>query len=159
MLKREAREILGLDEEPDVRVVSEHTYDICEFLLDLHERGELRTDFAPVDERVAYHAPCQQQGHNIGKPALDLFALVPGLAIGRDATRRCCGIAGTYGLKEEKCQISLDVGADLFAQVARRPTRARRVRQPRRAAGTSRRRRGSPTSIPSRSSTAPTGSE
>jgi glycerol-3-phosphate dehydrogenase subunit C len=116
MVKREAREILGLDEDPDVRVVSEHTYDICEFLLDLHDRGELRTDFQPVEEVVAYHAPCQQQGHNIGKPALDLFALVPGLET-VEMHSHCCGIGGTYGLKEEKRQISLDVGADLFAQV------------------------------------------
>ena len=47
MLKREAHEILGLDDE-DLRTVSEHTYDICEFLLALHERGELNTDFEPL---------------------------------------------------------------------------------------------------------------
>jgi glycerol-3-phosphate dehydrogenase subunit C len=116
MLKRESREILGLDEDPDVRVVSEHTYDITEFLLDLHDRGELRTDFRPVQETVAYHAPCQQKGHNIGKPALDLFALIPGVEA-VEMTAHCCGIAGTYGLKVEKRQISLDVGADLFSQV------------------------------------------
>ena len=63
------------------------TWDITEFLLDLHDRGELRTDFVPVEETVAYHAPCQQQGHNIGKPALDLFALIPGLDDGRDGRR------------------------------------------------------------------------
>ena len=28
---------------------------------------------------VPYHAPCQQRGHGIGTPALDLMALVPGL--------------------------------------------------------------------------------
>jgi glycerol-3-phosphate dehydrogenase subunit C len=50
---------------------------------------------------VTYHAPCQQQGHGIGKPALELMALVPGLrVIENDAT--CCGVAGTYGLKNEK---------------------------------------------------------
>jgi glycerol-3-phosphate dehydrogenase subunit C len=116
MVKREAREILGLDEDADVRAASEGTWDICEFLLDLHDRGELRTDFQPVQETVAYHAPCQQQGHNMGKPALDLFALVPGLRT-VEMNAHCCGIAGTYGLKVEKRQISLDVGADLFSQV------------------------------------------
>ena len=30
--------------------VSERTYDICELLLELHDRGELKTDFQPVDE-------------------------------------------------------------------------------------------------------------
>ena len=38
-----------------------------------------KTDFKPVNERIFYHAPCQQQGHWIGKPALELFALIPGL--------------------------------------------------------------------------------
>jgi glycerol-3-phosphate dehydrogenase subunit C len=117
MLKREAREILGLDDDPDLRMVSEHVYDICEYLLMLHDRGELRTDFRSLPLTVTYHAPCQQQGHGIGKPALDLMALVPDLrVIENDAT--CCGIAGTYGLKDEKHEIAMDVGAGLFAQIA-----------------------------------------
>jgi glycerol-3-phosphate dehydrogenase subunit C len=32
-----------------------------------------------------------------------------------DAT--CCGIAGTYGLKREKYDIAMKVGAGLFAQI------------------------------------------
>ena len=62
---------------------------------------------------VPYHAPCQQRGHGIGKPALDLLALVPDLhMIELDAD--CCGIAGTYGLKKEKYDISMAVGKRLF---------------------------------------------
>ena len=116
MLKREAREILGIEDDPDLALVSRQTYDVCELLLELHDRGELKTDFQPVEEIVAYHAPCQQQGHWIGKPALELLALVPGLEV-HEMDARCCGIAGTYGLKREKYQIAMDVGADLFGQV------------------------------------------
>ena len=116
MLKREAREILGLQDDPDLRRVAERTYDICELLLELHQRGELRTDFRPLSERVAYHAPCQQQGHWIGKPALELLALIPELDV-REMDARCCGIAGTYGLKSEKYEIAMAVGSSLFAQV------------------------------------------
>jgi glycerol-3-phosphate dehydrogenase subunit C len=117
MLKREAREILGLDDDADLRAVSDGIYDICEYLLMLHDRGELRTDFQPLPITVTYHAPCQQQGHGIGKPALDLMALVPELkVIENDAT--CCGVAGTYGLKHEKFGIAMDVGRGLFAQIA-----------------------------------------
>jgi glycerol-3-phosphate dehydrogenase subunit C len=116
MLKREAREILGLDGDADLRAVSDGIYDICEYLLALHDRGELRTDFKPLPITVTYHAPCQQQGHGIGKPALDLMALVPELrVIENDAT--CCGIAGTYGLKREKYGIAMDVGRGLFRQI------------------------------------------
>jgi glycerol-3-phosphate dehydrogenase subunit C len=117
MLKREAHEILGMD-DPELRHVSQRTFDICEFLLELHARGELRTDFAPVDMTVTYHAPCQQQGHAVGKPALDLLGLVPGLRVVENDAN-CCGVAGTYGLKKEKFGIAMDVGAGLFAQIER----------------------------------------
>jgi glycerol-3-phosphate dehydrogenase subunit C len=116
MLKREAREILEMDDDAELRMVSDRVFDICEYLLALHDRGELRTDFQPLPITVTYHAPCQQQGHGIGKPALDLMALVPELrVIENDAT--CCGVAGTYGLKREKYDIAMKVGAGLFAQI------------------------------------------
>jgi glycerol-3-phosphate dehydrogenase subunit C len=115
MLKREAREILDVEDE-DLHVVSEAMFDLCEFLLLLHEDGVLRTDFQPLALTVPYHAPCQQQGHGIGKPALDLLALIPELrAIELDAD--CCGVAGTYGLKKEKYEIAMAVGDGLFRQI------------------------------------------
>jgi len=117
MLKREAREILGLEEDADLRLVSDRMYDICEYLQLMSDAGELRTDFNPLPITVTYHAPCQQQGHGIGKPALDLMALVPELrVVENNAT--CCGVAGTYGLKQEKYKIAMDVGAGLFKQIA-----------------------------------------
>jgi glycerol-3-phosphate dehydrogenase subunit C len=117
MLKREALEILDMGDDRELKAVSERTFDICEYLLAMHERGELNTDFRPLAETVTYHSPCQQQGHGIGEPALDLLDLVPELrTIELDAT--CCGIAGTYGLKREKYDIAMKVGAGLFAQIA-----------------------------------------
>jgi glycerol-3-phosphate dehydrogenase subunit C len=117
MLKREAREILGLEDDADLRTVSDRMFDICEYLVRMLDAGELRTDFAPLPITVTYHAPCQQQGHGVGKPALDLLALVPELrVVENDAT--CCGVAGTYGLKHEKYEIAMDVGARLFGQIA-----------------------------------------
>jgi glycerol-3-phosphate dehydrogenase subunit C len=115
MLKREAREILGVHDD-DLRVVGERVYDVCEYLLMLHERGELATGFGRLEMEVPYHAPCQQRGHGIGTPALDLLALVPGLRA-RQVDAVCCGIAGTYGLKREKYDIAMAVGEPVFRQV------------------------------------------
>jgi glycerol-3-phosphate dehydrogenase subunit C len=117
MLKREALEILELGDDAALRAVSERVYDICEYLRAMHDRGELKADFAPIEEQVVYHAPCQQQGHGIGKPALDLMALVPGLEV-VESESTCCGVAGTYGLKKEKFPIAMDVGAGLFRQIS-----------------------------------------
>ncbi|MFN8511859.1 MAG: anaerobic glycerol-3-phosphate dehydrogenase subunit C [Thermomicrobiales bacterium] len=115
-LKEEAPELLGLH-DADARLLTENTWDIFEFLRDLHDRGKLRTDFAaPPDlagQILPYHPPCQLRAHRIGRPALDILELIPGLRIA-ESTADCCGIAGTYGLKREKYQIGMDVGAPLF---------------------------------------------
>jgi glycerol-3-phosphate dehydrogenase subunit C len=116
MLKREAIEILGLEDDAELRLVSGRVRDICEFLVDLHDEGRLRTDFSPLEASIVYHAPCQQQGHGIGKPALELFELIEGLQVA-ESESRCCGIAGTYGLKREKYDIAMAVGAPLFEQI------------------------------------------
>jgi glycerol-3-phosphate dehydrogenase subunit C len=116
-LKSDYREILRL-EHPERDIVAAGTYDLSEFLLLLHERGELRTDFKTLnfEGTVLYHAPCQQKAHNMGQPALDLFDLIPDLKV-RLADAACCGIAGTYGLKAEKYDIAMAVGKPLFDQV------------------------------------------
>jgi glycerol-3-phosphate dehydrogenase subunit C len=113
--KAEYGEMLDLHDD-DARAVSEATWDICEFLLDLHEQGRLDTGFGRLDEELPYHAPCQLRSHGIGLPAMDLFALVPGLRA-VDLDHDCCGIAGTYGLKREKYDIAMRVGADLFRKI------------------------------------------
>jgi glycerol-3-phosphate dehydrogenase subunit C len=115
MLKREAREILGVHDD-DLEAVRGRLYDICEYLAMLHERGELRTDMIPLDMDVPYHAPCQQRGHGIGTPAMDLMRLIPGLRP-RQVDAVCCGIAGTYGLKLEKYDIAMEAGRPVFEQV------------------------------------------
>ena len=116
MLKREALEILGVSDRR-LADVSGRTYDIFEFLLELKERGELMTDFRPLPLTVAYHAPCQQQNQLIGKPALEVLAGIPGLRL-LEIDQVCCGVAGTYGIKQEKYRIAMDVGEPLFTDLA-----------------------------------------
>lgn len=116
MLKREGREVLGLSGDEALGAVGARTVDICELLLDLHHHGDLDTGFAALPRTVLYHGPCQLRGHGIGRPALELLALVPGLEV-VESEADCCGVAGTYGLKKEKHAVAMAVGAPLFEQV------------------------------------------
>lgn len=111
-LKEEAPELLGMHDTA-ARLVAENTYDIFEFLRLLHDHGELDTNFKPITRTLPYHAPCQQRAHGIGRPALDILELVPGLHL-NESTTACCGLAGSYGYKAERYQIAMDVGAELF---------------------------------------------
>ena len=114
-LKAEYDEMLDLHDD-DAKAVSGATWDIMEFLLDLHEQGKLDTRFGRLDQDLPYHAPCQLRSHGIGLPAMDLFELIPGLRA-VDMDHDCCGIAGTYGLKREKYDIAMKVGEGLFTKI------------------------------------------
>jgi glycerol-3-phosphate dehydrogenase subunit C len=115
-LKSDYLHILDINCE-EAKLVSRQTYDICEFLLELADTGELKTDFMPVvDISLPYHAPCQLKAHNMGLPAIELMAMIPGVKI-EYVQADCCGIAGTYGYKQEKYQIGMDVGRPVFEQV------------------------------------------
>lgn len=114
-LKEEAPELLGLDSQ-DVQAVAAGSYDIFEFLRNLAEEGELDTNFRPIERELPYHPPCQLRAHRVGRPVLDVLGLIPGLRL-NESHADCCGIAGTYGLKKEKYQIGMDVGANLFSFV------------------------------------------
>ena len=114
-LKEEAPELLDMH-DPDTLALKMAVWDIFEWLRERHEAGELRTDFQRLDMVLPYHAPCQYRAHRVGKPALDLLSLIPGLDV-RESHARCCGIAGTYGYKTEKYEISMAVGEELFSFV------------------------------------------
>jgi glycerol-3-phosphate dehydrogenase subunit C len=117
-LKSDYREILGIH-TADASLLGEHVYDINEFLWLEHEAGRLRTDFQPLLGEMPLlpvHTSCHQKLHRMGRPALDLLGIIPGLnfaEMGFD----CCGIAGTYGYKHEKHAIAQAVGQPLFDKV------------------------------------------
>ncbi len=115
MLKHEAHEIMGVDAE-SLHDVGTRMREISEFLLELHDAGELPTDFARNDITVPYHAPCQLKSQGMGMPAITVMEFIPGVKV-IESGRACCGIAGTYGLKKEKYDIAQAVGKPLFDMV------------------------------------------
>jgi glycerol-3-phosphate dehydrogenase subunit C len=116
MLKHEAHEIMGVN-DPDLLEVGGRMRDICEFLLEMYDNGDLDTsDWLPNELTLPYHAPCQLRGQNIGTPAVQLLELVPGITV-VESGAYCCGIAGTYGLKKEKYDIAMKVGKPVFDKV------------------------------------------
>ena len=114
-IKGDYEHVLGLD-DADARLVAAHTYDFMEFLAMLHREGRLPTDFQPIEAELPYHAPCQLKAHGMGRPALDVLDLIPGLRVW-EIDADCCGIAGTYGYKAEKRTIAEKVGQPIAEQV------------------------------------------
>ncbi len=98
------------------RKLSQATYDVAELLTELLDAGRLNVNFKPAKRKLAYHAPCHLKSQGIGRPWLRLLRAVPGIEI-EEMKADCCGMAGTYGFKNEKYQISMDIGRELFEAI------------------------------------------
>lgn len=111
MFKAEYARVRGVDPATaaGARLISRSTYDLAEFLQELPQPQGLK----PVEMKLAYHAPCHLKGQGIGRPWLDLLRTIPGLLVD-EIPAECCGMSGTYGFKEEKYEISMEIGRELF---------------------------------------------
>jgi glycerol-3-phosphate dehydrogenase subunit C len=116
MLKAEYPRLLSDDPHlgTAAQTIAQNTYDLGEFLLEIEQSPA--ANLKPVKIRLAYHAPCHLKGQGIGRPWLQLLRSIPQVEI-RDMEAECCGMAGTFGLKEEKYQLSLDIGEQLFGAI------------------------------------------
>ena len=113
-LKHDYRIVLGLQDD-ESNVVASSTFDYFEFLT--HQLADEidKLDFKPLMAEAIYHPPCQLRSHGIGFPALKILQRIPGLQLHLSESE-CCGIAGTYGIKQERSQVAFEVGKTLFEQ-------------------------------------------
>lgn len=115
MFRHEYGPLLDL---PGAEELATHLFDICGFLLNLHEEKKASVPFRRIDAKAAYFAPCHLRSLNSGLPALELLRFVPGLDI-RMIEAECCGLGGLYGFKKEKYVIAEEIGKDLAKEVFR----------------------------------------
>ena len=101
----------------EARRVADNCYDIHQFLMELHARGELRTDFNRLDIKVGYHAPCHLRSLGVTREPVELMQLIPGLTV-HTYSDKCCGMGGTYGLKSKNYELSMKIGQRLFDEIA-----------------------------------------
>ena len=98
--------------------IASHSYDAGEYLRELDRKGKFNRDLGPVQDRMAYYAPCHLKEHNIGQPWAELLQLVPGISMENvGGTFDCCGISGIMGFKKEFHAVSLAMGSRLMAKI------------------------------------------
>jgi Fe-S oxidoreductase len=112
------QDYLHLIDDPDARLVAAHTVELTTFLWQLHQQGQLKTNFRPLEVSLGHHVPCHIKalGHAAAGPGL--LALIPRLRVGTIDVS-CSGMAGTYGMKEESYATSLAAGAPMIREMNR----------------------------------------
>lgn len=98
--------------------VAGRSYDISEYLIRLHDLGEMKTDFHPFKYFGLYHAPCHLKalGEEQVKRRLRLMERVSGVRL-EQLDVGCCGMAGLFGLKRDNYAISMEIGGSLFKAI------------------------------------------
>lgn len=99
--------------EKPAEMLASSMYDFGELMLDLLEEGKLKLPMNSAPRKLAYHAPCHIKAQGIGKPWLSILKSIPGLDV-VDLDAGCCGMSGTYGFRQEKYDISVKIGENLF---------------------------------------------
>ena len=103
------------------RQVSQNLYHITEYLLKLHEIGELNTDFRPIPQTVFYHTPCHLRAQEIDSPSVKVLELIPGIVI-KHVSTECCGMGGAYGYEKANYELSKEIADKLYREIKENPT-------------------------------------
>ncbi len=110
-LKQEYKDLL---ENEDSEKLAKNVWDLFELL---EEEESLPFDGKKKKiEKAFYHVPCHLKAHGTGIPATHILRdfAVEDLIV---EDIYCCGIAGTYGFKKEKHNLSLEIGSSLFKAI------------------------------------------
>jgi Fe-S oxidoreductase len=115
MLRQDALDLVG---DADARLVAAQTVEMTTFLWDLHQQGQLKTDFQTLNISVGHHVPCHLKA--LGRPAVApaLLSLIPGLRAS-EIDVSCSGMAGTFGFKSGGYDLSMRAGAPMLTELAR----------------------------------------
>ncbi len=112
-LQEEYPHVLGVENE---NVVNKIHY-VSRFLLKEFMSGNL-PKMKPLNKKIVYHTPCHLERSGGAVFTIEVLKMIPGLEV-VVLDSECCGLAGTYGFKEENYEVSMKIGDDLFSKIRR----------------------------------------
>jgi len=120
------REYERLLDEDDHEALAANSYEVFEYVYGLLENGASETSLATGDgHEVAYHGHCQQRTLGV-----DTYTVAVLDRLGFDVATsdvECCGMAGSFGYKQEYYDVSVAVGEELADQFSTDETGDREV--------------------------------
>lgn len=102
--------------EPDnanIRLLSEKTYDMSEYLVKLQKEG-LMDPIPELNRSVTLHHACHSRAQNVGFKSHQLLETVPMLQI--SSVERCSGHGGSFGVQTEGHHLAMKVGKSVFSK-------------------------------------------
>jgi anaerobic glycerol-3-phosphate dehydrogenase C subunit len=97
-------------DDPRAEELAKHTFMIEEFLLGLHQKGELDLPLSSGAKSLLLHGHCHQKALIGSSPSLQILRMLPGAKV-EEVDSGCCGMAGSFGYEKEHYDLSLAIGS------------------------------------------------
>ena len=107
---------LILPEDAQVKALSQASYDISEYVVDIARKEGLAGGLGPLPGGVALHIACHARAQNMGHKAAEMLRLAPEADVA--VIERCSGHGGSWGVMKENFEVALKVGRPVARQAA-----------------------------------------
>ncbi len=108
-LKEELRHFVAGKE---AQLVSENTFELMSYLLELFKAGKLKPVKNPISRGFVYHKPCHLYAIGGGGASIELLKKLGPVLI-TDVGAGCCGLAGTFGMQKKNYDLSSKISSRL----------------------------------------------
>ena len=105
---------LILPKDAAVKQLSEATFDVTEYIVDIAKHEGLAPGLQPLDGGVALHIACHARAQNMGQKATEMMRLIP--AADLTVIERCSGHGGSWGIMNGNFEAALKVGRPVARQ-------------------------------------------
>ena len=91
-----------------VKTLSENTFDLSEYVVDIAKKEGLAEGLQPLKGGVAMHLACHARAQNMGPKAVDMLKLIPEADV--EMIERCSGHGGSWGVMKDNFDTAIKVG-------------------------------------------------
>jgi glycerol-3-phosphate dehydrogenase subunit C len=107
---------LLLPENPAVTKLSQATFDLSEYVVDIAKKSGLMP-IAEMPATIGVHFACHARAQNMGPKALEMLKLIPGAT--PQLTERCSGHGGKWGIFKENFETAIKIGKPAARNIAK----------------------------------------
>jgi glycerol-3-phosphate dehydrogenase subunit C len=108
---------LIVPDDPAVKRLSEATFDIAEYVVDIAKKEGLAPGLTPLDGGVTLHLACHARAQNMGQKSAEMLRLLPQAQV--KVIERCSGHGGSWGVMKGNFETALKVGRPVARQALR----------------------------------------
>jgi glycerol-3-phosphate dehydrogenase subunit C len=105
---------LIVPDDPAVKKLSEATFDVAEYIVDIAKKEGLAPGLTQLDGPVTLHMACHARAQNMGQKAAEMLRLLPEAKV--TVIERCSGHGGSWGVMKGNFETALKVGKPVARQ-------------------------------------------